>query len=448
MRLSGSHALDIASALFHHKHPEKRNHSDSIANGFASHRVYLGHLIHPRNQNVLDEILMVAMHAPNSYTREHVVEFQCHGGELVLKKVLEAVLTQGARIAEPGEFTKRAFLNGRIDLSQAEAVAELINAGNDLSLTNALKNLDGKIKLSIDRLIERLTSTLALLEASIEFPDEIEDTVNRTTMLTELRETVLLPIIKIVGDSQKGQPYLHGFYMDIIGRPNVGKSSLLNKLLGKERAIVTAVPGTTRDLVEGQTSLKGIPIHITDTAGIHLTDDPVESIGIEKAKAHVSDSDLILFVIEATDTDNFQDLHVFDLIKEKATIVVLNKIDLLPNGDKPSIPEYLKDKTVVAASALSGQGIHDLTEKISDHFRQRSPFEDENLIMANLRQTEALSRAAQAVERAIVSLENSLGEEIIVVDIHDTITQLKYVTGEIGELDIMDRIFDRFCIGK
>lgn len=448
VRLSGSDALDLARILFRKKNRPRPETSDQNTCPFTSHRFYLGYIIDPASQKKLDEILMVAMHAPKTYTREHVVEFHCHGGELVLKRILEAVLANGARIAEAGEFTKRAFLNGRIDLSQAEAVAELISAGNELALANAIKNLEGKIGDRVKAFLEILTNLLAIIEASIEFPEEVEDAMDPKGLRTSLEDKVLNPIQQLIKDSQEGQPYLQGFFMDIIGRPNVGKSSLLNRLLGKERAIVTAIPGTTRDLVEGSVSLKGIPLHITDTAGIHLTMDPVESIGIEKAKEHIKESDLVLFVLEAHDLDNMEDLHVFQQIGGKPVVVVINKVDLVTEVDFPSPPAYVKNTPVVMVSALSGQGISDLEECITNHFGHRSRFEDDHVVMANLRQRQALQNARQAIESAVDCLDRTMGVDMVAVDIQEAIKQLQYLTGEVWALDIMDHVFERFCIGK
>ncbi len=448
MRLSGPDALDLAKILFRKKAGQKPGVEEQDACGFISHRFYLGYFIDPSSNKKLDEILMVAMYAPNTYTREHVVEFHCHGGELVLKRILETVLANGTRMAEPGEFTKRAFLNGRIDLSQAEAVAELISAGNELALANAIKNLEGKIGDRVRGFLQILTNLLAMIEAGIEFPEEVEESTDSKDLIIELEDKILKPIHRLIKDSQEGQPFLQGFFMDIIGRPNVGKSSLLNKLLGKDRAIVTDIPGTTRDLIEGSMSLKGIPLHITDTAGIHLTLDPVESIGIEKAKEHIKGSDLVLFVLEANDLDNLKDRHVFDQIQGKPSIVVINKIDLVEDIRTLDAPTFLKDIPVVMVSALTGHGLTDLEECIASNLGRRSRVEDEHVVMANMRQRQALQQAQKAIEGAVGNLDRNIGVELVAVDIQEGIKQLQYLTGEVWAFDIMDHVFERFCIGK
>ncbi|MEJ2038262.1 MAG: tRNA uridine-5-carboxymethylaminomethyl(34) synthesis GTPase MnmE [Desulfosarcinaceae bacterium] len=449
IRLSGPQSLDIAGALFRRRQSsQSTGQADSYQKGLSSHRMYLGHFIHPKEKTVVDEVLLVAMMAPNSYTREDVVEFHCHGGDLVQKKILDAVLLQGARLAEPGEFTKRAFINGRIDLSQAEAVADLINAGSDQALSSAIKNLDGKFKDRINGFVETLTTYLALLEADIEFPGEIEDPVDLDLISAGLKETILAPLEKMIADSEEGMPYVHGFFMDIVGRPNVGKSSLLNKLLGKERAIVSTVPGTTRDLVEGTMHLQGIPIHITDTAGIHLTKDPVELIGIHKAQHHLEEADLVLFVVEANDLENPKDRHVLEKIGRKSTLLVVNKIDLTRDMSMAALPVYLGEFETVFVSALHETGLQDLKQVIAGRFRRRSLFEDDNMIIANYRQKDALTRGHRSLQRANESLANMLGEDMVAADIKEAIDQLKRITGENVDADIMDQVFQRFCIGK
>lgn len=448
VRVSGPGAFTVARALFTKNKTPSANRRSSQAQVFEHRRMYLGQLIDPRDGKVLDQVILAAMHAPHSYTREHVVEFQCHGGELVLRGVLSAVLAQGARLADPGEFTRRAFLNGRIDLSQAEAVIDLINASNEAALASALRHLDGALKTQVNDLVGRLTEQLTLIEACIEFSEEIGRGPERDNVSAALRNSVREPLHTLVQDSEQGQAFVHGFLMDIVGRPNVGKSSLLNRLLGKERAIVTEVPGTTRDLIEDTTRIQGIPLRITDTAGIHASNDPVESIGIQKARQRIGASDLVLFVIEACDTQNPKDAHVLDAIGARPVILVINKIDLDEKQVVQTLPARFQELTAVRVSARTEEGLDDLRQVIVEHFSKRKFDDNTDPIIANLRQIGLLKQAGRAVDRALDALDSGLGEDLVAEDLNEAILQLRRVIGEALEMDILDRVFERFCIGK
>ena len=448
VRISGTAALSIAEKLFRRKMNEQAFSNKAAKNLFKSHRMVLGHVIDPQKNQIIDETMLVVMRAPRSYTREDVVEFQCHGGALVLGKVLQSVIEQGARIAEPGEFTRRAFLNGRMDLSQAEAVVDLINATNDLALKAAIKQLDGQLKTQIEQFIELLTGYYAIIEAGIEFPEEIDEQPDYGGLKENLDDRLLTPLRKIITDSETSRPLFDGFYLDIIGRPNVGKSSLLNRLLNKERAIVSPIPGTTRDFIEDTTRLQGILVHITDTAGIHLSDDPLEKIGIQKAKSHLKDSDLILFVVEADQINHPEDRNVFESLNSRNVILVINKIDLISNRVELKLPSMLEGLECVQISALHGDGLEKLIQYIVKRFQERNSYQDKNLILANLRQTENLRKACTAVERSIKSLENNLGVELISCDIDEALRYFRKITGEVYDTDILDEVFRQFCIGK
>ena len=453
IRISGSRAFEIASALFSTKREPKK--SPPV---LFSHRVTHGFILdrsNPDNTQVVDEVLLIPMRAPRSYTAEDVVEIQAHSGTIVLKAILELVLSCGARLSEPGEFTKRAFLNQRIDLTQAEAVADIINARSTSSLKYASSQNLGELKRRINELRAPLIDLLSRLEASIDFPDEVEP-FEISPLESESLDQVIEKCREFIQLHDDACFLKEGIRVAICGEPNVGKSSLMNRLLERDKSIVTPIPGTTRDPIEEGLNIDGIPFIIIDTAGIHETDDLVEIIGIEKAKDHILDADLILFIKEAGSV--FSDREFQRMIpqgKELAknldnrVILVINKMDLSPkNEETPCFPTPTYSRMpVVKISALLNQGIKELKKKIVDTCIQDLSMET-SAVIPNLRHKKALKQALSALESVKKGLALGQEEETLAIDMKTSIDSLGTITGETASIDILDTIFNNFCIGK
>jgi len=443
IRISGPKAFDIASTLF-----SKIKNKPEDCTSFESHRVYHGYIFDAENRDIIDEVLLIPMKGPSSYTAEDVVEIQAHSGSIVLRTILDEILSQGARLSEPGEFTKRAFLNQRIDLTQAEAVVDIINAKSASSLKFAASQNLGALKNQIQELREKLIRFLALLEVNIDFPDDIEP-FEPSIKEMELIDDVLEKCRGFIKQHDDACFLKDGIRITICGAPNVGKSSLMNRLLEKDRSIVTAIPGTTRDPIEEGLNIDGIPFVITDTAGIHKTDDLVEIIGIEKAKDHIIASDLVLFMKEPgtvfTDKEFEKVVHLGNQLVKK-TIFVINKIDL-GNGDLPELSEKYQHIPKVEISALLNKGIIELKKKILNICIGHLDMEKSSII-PNLRHKKALEQAVESLTSVKTGLEQTQEEEILAIDIKNSIDSLGTITGETASLDILDSIFDNFCIGK
>jgi tRNA modification GTPase len=405
-------------------------------------------IVDPLSSVIVDEVLAVFMRAPNSYTCEDVVEIQSHAGPLIIKKILTLVIDAGARLAEPGEFTRRAFLNGRIDLSQAESVAEMINARTDAALSIAARQLGGEMGALISQVIELIQNSLVLLQAGIEFEEDVETPMEWSRFLSDLELIAIQPIQKLLGDYANEHVMRDGIRLNIIGRPNVGKSSLLNRLLKKDKAIVTPIPGTTRDLIEDFFTIRGIPILITDTAGWHATDDPVESIGIERTRRALTKSDLIVFVIEATEPFVSADMEIMGNVDISKTILAINKIDLLRLPFKEEIPTKLANCRRVEISAKTGQGLETLKDAIAEHFLGSSGILVGNSLVPSTRQKKLLENALRAMERIMQGVPNEMGDELVVYELEEALEELQRINGEVFDDKVMDEIFSRFCIGK
>lgn len=415
-----------------------------------SHRVTHGYIFDTLTGTVLDEVLVIPMLAPRSYTAEDVVEIHAHSGPIVMQTILEQILSRGVRLAEPGEFTRRAFLNGRIDLTQAEAVADIINARSAEALKIAVSQGLGQLRNSISRAREELISLLALIEAAIDFPEETCD-----LMADNRAIEVIQNVLDIANSSIQQYEDAHflrdGLKISICGPPNVGKSSLMNRLLEKDRSIVTDSPGTTRDLIEESLNINGIPFIIADTAGMHKTDDPVEKIGIEKARQNLLESDMILFMEEARSIED-RTLTSIKMEMEaivpvgKRVVVLLNKVDLVEKEKISALPADICGIPVIAISAKKDIAIDALRKKIStiatDNLNLSSS------VVPNLRHKGALKRVAASLEQARENLLNGLGEETLAIDIRSSIDYLGEITGDTAGVDILDHIFSRFCIGK
>jgi len=449
IRISGARAFEIASKLF----SKTRDPKNSVLR-LVSHVVTHGFILDrsdPGKPLVIDEVLLIPMQAPRSYTAEDVIEIQAHSGTIVLKRILELVISCGARLSEPGEFTKRAFLNQRIDLTQAEAVADIINARSMNSLKFASAQNLGKLKLKIEQLQEPLIELLSRLEASIDFPDEV-DTFEISSAEEEQLARVMDKCLEYIQQHNDASFLKEGIRVAICGEPNVGKSSLMNRLLKQDRSIITPMPGTTRDPIEEGLNIDGIPFVIIDTAGIHETDDLVEIIGIEKAKDHITQADLILFMKEPGSVFShrtFQKILPREKSQTKKIILVINKMDLVQENsagmDMPT-PED-SSMPVMKISALLNQGIKELKEKIVDLCIRDLSMET-SVVIPNLRHKKALELSLDLLESVKTGLARGQEEETLALDLKNSIDSLGTITGETASIDILDTIFNNFCIGK
>ena len=434
IRISGKDTFKIIDKIFETKNKEIQGYT-----------IKYGKII-DENGNVIDEVLVSYFVAPNSYTREDVCEINSHGGMVVMKKILELCLKNGAVLAEAGEFTKRAFLNGRIDLSQAEAVIDIINSKTDKEAKASINQLKGNLSIEIKNIREDLISMMADIEASIDYPEyDVEEvTFNRVRDVLEKEKTRLKMLEKTFDN---GKILRDGVNTAIIGRPNAGKSSLLNILLNEERAIVTEVEGTTRDTIEEYISIDGIPLKIIDTAGIRAAEDEVEKIGVDKAKKIAKESDLIIGIFDISRDFNKEDLEIIEILKNKNSIIVLNKIDL--EEERINIEELNKiNKPIVKISTKTREGIEKLTEEIKNIIEINEISSDNEIVVTNTRHKELIIKAEKSLEKALETMENNMPIDVIVVFIKDILENLGKITGETVTEDVIKEIFSKFCLGK
>lgn len=439
IRLSGSGVIDKAAQIFR----PRRNQIDIRKK--EGYSLTLGWIMDADSEAV-DEVLLALMRAPHSYTGEDVVEIHCHGGILPARRCLEVVLHQGVRIAEPGEFTRRAFLNGRLDASQAEAVIELIRAKSDKSMKLALKQLGGRNSQYIHTLEDRLLELNAMVEASLDFPEEVGDLEYNRAQAIMLESMEV--IARLIRGGKRADVYREGISIAICGKPNVGKSSLLNTLLRKDRAIVTSIPGTTRDVIEEQLIIKGIPIRLMDTAGIHITSDVVEKIGVEKTQVVIAEADLVLFLLDAGDGITDDDLDIYRKIENRNLIILVNKEDLEEKHiTSKELEQYFPQIKVIKVSAKGEQGIEEVEDSIEEMVLGGKLQSDDLEIMINLRQRESLLRARQYLQDALQEL-NQVPLDCLGVDIWGALEALGEITGKNLREEVLDRMFSDFCIGK
>lgn len=438
IRISGNSALSIADSVFVSKKKNKKLSEQK------SHTMHYGMIV--ENEIAVDEVLVSVMKAPNTYTTEDIVEINCHGGIVVTKKILEIILHAGARIAEPGEFTKRAFLNGRIDLSQAEAVIDLIHATNEQAVKNSVRQLNGNLCKKIKEIRENVLRDTAFIEAALDDPEHISlDGFSET--LEEHTKNNIEEISILLKHSENGKIIKEGIRTVILGKPNAGKSTLMNVLVGEERAIVTDIPGTTRDTLEELIQLKGIVLRIIDTAGIRETADTVEKIGVEKAKAAAEDADFVIYVADASRELDENDEAVISMIQDKKAVVLLNKSDLSMKLEKEEL-ERKTGKQVFHISAKEEKGIEKFAEAVEKMFYQGLIDKKEEVFITNLRHKEALLEAKQSLSKVMESLELGMPEDFYSIDLMNAYQALGEIIGEAVDEDLVDTIFKEFCMGK
>lgn len=454
VRLSGPQALEIADAIFRAK-------DDAKPSAFGTHTVHYGHIVkkgkegklgvekgpRPFTTEIIDEVLLTIMRAPKTYTKEDIVEINCHGGMQAVKHVMGLVVSSGARIAEPGEFTKRAFLNGRIDLTQAEAVLDVIRSKTEGSLKVAMGQLDGELARSVRSVRDKVCGIAAEVEASIDFPEE-DLGLSRKTELIDKARCALEEIERLIKSYDNGMIYREGVLAIICGKPNVGKSSLMNLLLKRDRCIVSPIPGTTRDAVEEIISLNGIPVRLVDTAGISETKDLLEKEGIKKSKKYLELSDIVILMLDASTPVSAADRNLIKIIGGKKRIIVVNKIDSPCKAAASAIRKLFKKEEIVEISVKTKENIESLEGAICRAVLKGGMNQGEGAIVSNARQKEALDKARKSVLSVTKALHKDEPPDIVAIDLKEAVASLGVVTGESVSDDILDRIFSRFCIGK
>lgn len=438
VRISGSRSLDIANRIF-------ASHKDGKNPGDHPRKLIYGKIVD--GEKVMDEVLVAYMKAPYTFTGEDVVEINCHGGYLSVKRILALILTKGARLAERGEFTKRAFLSGRMDLSQAEAVIDVIKAKTEKSMDLAQNQLAGKLSEKVKSLRDRITMSLAQITVAIDFPEEDQPEITYEELLEAL-EKVKTGIQTLLQTYDQGKILRDGLKTVIIGKPNVGKSSLLNAILGESRAIVTEVAGTTRDLIEEYVNIGGIPLKIVDTAGIRDTDDLVEKMGVERSKASLESADLCILMLDRSRQLTEEDHAILKQIQDRKAILLLNKTDLEPVWQVEQIKDYIQDKPVLNISAKQSVGMEQLERAIQDLIYEGHIPTESDVLLTNLRHKDALEKSLTSCTDAINGLQNNLPLDILETDFRDIWDSLGKVTGESVSEDLLDTIFREFCIGK
>ena len=431
VRISGDQAIEIVQKVYKGKKLE-------------DHKIHYGYIVD--EEETIDEVLVMVMKGPHSFTGEDTVEINCHGGIYVVKRVLETVIKYGARPAEPGEFTKRAFLNGKMDLSQAEAVIDIINSQNEYALKSSVSQLKGNILKVIREIREEIIYHTAFIETALDDPEHINVDGYGEKLKVTIDE-LLIKLKDLLESTENGRMIKEGIKTVILGKPNAGKSSLLNVLVGEERAIVTDIAGTTRDILEESIRLQGISLNIIDTAGIRNTEDVVEKIGVDKAKFHANEADLIIYVVDASKKLDQNDYDIIEMIRHKKVLILLNKSDLTTVITKDMIKEML-DKPVLSISAKEEQGIKELEETIKNMFFHGEISFNDEIYITNIRHKTAISDAYQSLQKVIVSIENDMPEDFYSIDLLDAYESLGSITGEtIGE-DLVNEIFSKFCMGK
>ena len=439
IRISGEEALSILNIIFRSIRNKETLNMDSYTTRY-------GHIINPLDKETIDEVIVSYMKSPNTYTREDVVEINCHGGMVAVKKILSVVLTSGARLAEPGEFTKRAFLNGRIDLAEAEGVMDLIRAKTDESMKIALEQVEGKVSKITKNLMEKLIKILAHIEATLDYPeDDIEDIISKEVI--EEASGIKEEIVSLIKSASTGKIMREGLNTVIVGKPNVGKSSLLNILIEENKAIVTDIPGTTRDIIEEYINIDGIPVKIIDTAGIREARDIVEKMGVEKTKEYIEKSDLIIFMIDGSSIIENEDIEIINIIKDKKVVVVVNKLDLPSVFDIEYVKAKLPGYPIILASVNNDKGILDIKNQIVKMvYTGETKVRD--ISVTNVRHIDILIKTNESIESGINTLKTGYPLDMASIEFRNAYLKLGEITGDTTGEDIIDRIFRDFCIGK
>lgn len=438
IRISGDDSFELIDKIYKSKSGKK------LLSQCDSHTVHYG-FIYDGDEKI-DEVMVLIMRAPNTYTREDTIEIDCHGGVFVMKRILETVIKYGARPAEPGEFTKRAFLNGRIDLSQAESVIDVINSKNEFALKNSLSQLNGAVLDSIKQIREVLLHEIAFIESALDDPEHISLNSYPQKLLL-IVDNQMKSIDKLLKSSDNGRILKEGINTVIVGKPNAGKSSLLNILVGADRAIVTDIAGTTRDVLEEQINLDGITLNLVDTAGIRDTDDIVEKIGVDRAKQYADSADLIIYVIDSSTELDDNDFSIIDILKDKNVIVLLNKSDLSTITTEDIVKKYL-NKPVIYISARDRTGIDELESKISEMFLHGQVSFNDEVYITNIRHKNSLTEALNSLKLVVESINNDMPEDFYSIDLMNAYEELGLIIGEAVEDDLMQEIFSKFCMGK
>lgn len=438
VRLSGPEAISITNQLYKGKDLGEVD----------SHTIHYGKIIDPETEEVAEEVMVSVMRAPKTFTREDVVEINCHGGMVSVNRVLEIVLSKGARLAEPGEFTKRAFLHGRIDLSQAEAVMDLIRAKTDKAMSVALKQMDGRLSGLIQRLRQELLETVAHVEVNIDYPeyDDVEEMSHE--MMRQKTKEVNKEIENLLEVAKQGKILREGLATAIIGRPNVGKSSLMNALVQENKAIVTEIPGTTRDIIEEYVNVRGVPLRLVDTAGIRETEDIVEKIGVERSRQVLKESDLILYVLNYNEALTDEDRKLFEAIQGLEYIVIINKTDLEQKLDLNEVRNLAENNPVVTTSLIEEEGINELEAAIAKTFFAGDIDTGDLTYVSNVRHIQLLKQAKQALEDAVNGLEMGMPLDIVQIDVTRTWEFLGEIIGDTASDSLIDQLFSQFCLGK
>ncbi|HII1263423.1 TPA: tRNA uridine-5-carboxymethylaminomethyl(34) synthesis GTPase MnmE [Staphylococcus aureus] len=439
VRLSGPQAIEIADKLYKGKH---------LLNDVPSHTINYGHIIDPESKEVIEEVMVSVLRAPKTFTREDIIEINCHGGILTINRVLELTMTYGARMAEPGEFTKRAFLNGRIDLSQAEAVMDFIRSKTDKASKVAMNQIEGRLSDLIKKQRQSILEILAQVEVNIDYPeyDDVEDAT--TEFLLEQSKEIKQEINRLLDTGAQGKIMREGLSTVIVGKPNVGKSSMLNNLIQDNKAIVTEVAGTTRDVLEEYVNVRGVPLRLVDTAGIRETEDIVEKIGVERSRKALSQADLILFVLNNNEALTQEDYTLYEVVKNEDVIVIVNKMDLEQNIDINEVKDMIGDTPLIQTSMLKQEGIDELEIQIRDLFFGGEVQNQDMTYVSNSRHISLLKQARQTIQDAIDAAESGVPMDMVQIDLTRTWEILGEIIGETASDELIDQLFSQFCLGK
>jgi len=438
IRISGDQAINIADKIFKSKNGKNLKSLDE-------RKLNYGWIINPSNEEKVDEVLTVYMKKPYTYTKEDLVEINCHGGIVSLRKILDIILEENCRLADRGEFTKRAFLNGRLDLTQAESVMDIISSKTEKSMSLSIDQLQGRLSKQVKQIVDDLIELKAHLEVNIDFPEYDEEELTKEK-IKEQAEIMKEKIEKLISTADTGKIFKEGINTLILGKPNVGKSSLMNFLLNENRSIVTEVPGTTRDTIEEFVNLAGLPLNIIDTAGIRYTDDVVEKIGVQKAIDKIDDSDLIIMILDASKELEKDDEIILENIKNKKVIYLMNKTDLDTKIDLSNHVEL--EKETIKISLLKDEGLEEIENKVKEEFLSGNIDTNKDLIVTNTRHKNLLKKADKSISELLEGIELGLSLECLEVDINDTINHLGEITGSTVSESVIEKIFANFCIGK